>query len=383
MKTNYRRGRLVTTLSFLAIAAAMPLAGCGSNWRMHQAELVEGKPSSDQAPAWVSGTLPQSEDRVYFIGRSHTPDLHRDYAGERHDRFRDGEWSFTSARVAPHTRVGYTVMDERDAVQSARNDIYDQIRQRLSPRNMGTTGQLVQSIVDVGACLDCGTSVPAIRTSPQSPCNEPCLRSGATTWPNTASQGRCGSCTATAVSNGIGVNFVDVCGACGRTHTFRSAAVPGCDTCPVQISATAAPWGGPSYPDYSEIMSRDVSIVNVGVDSVMPALLANVQEDQVYFEKWHIHEGHDRAGRPFAEGRDEWMSFKCWMLMSIPRAEYQEIVAEFRGRYATLLATSMSRDSDDRARRVQWETAIQDNELKLQSSGRSGVVFDYYDNPQR
>lgn len=61
-------------------------------------------------------------------------------------------------------------------------------------------------------------------------------------------------------------------------------------------------------------LARDLNVMNIGLESVMPALLAQLQEEEIYFEKWHVHEGHDGGNRPFAEGRDEWMSDKCWML---------------------------------------------------------------------
>jgi hypothetical protein len=318
-----------------------------------------------------------AEDRVFFIGRSHTPDYHRDYLV-------DGKWGFSQHRRTAPTRVGYTVMDERDAVQSARNDVYDQVRQRLRPRSLGKTTQVMESMVDVGTCVDCGDRLPNVARMPvQQPCNEPCVRTRYSSWPNSASHDRCGGCTDHAVNGGICVVFADNCGTCGERHAFQAQADPTCNTCPIQVSVSNYPWNQPFWPEYANIQGRDLSLVNVEVDSVMPALLAHVNEEEVYFEKWHVHEGPDPWGRPLAEGRDEWQSYKCWILCSIPRAEYEMIVTDFRGTYQTLLAESVSRDRDDRQRRVDWESRIQDAELQWRTGESADVVYDYYDRPRR
>jgi hypothetical protein len=319
-----------------------------------------------------------AEDRIFFIGRSYTPDYHR-------DRLTDGEWGHDQHRRTPPTRVGYTVMDERDAVQSARNDVYDQIQQRLRPRSFGTTTQLIQSTVDVGTCLDCGDDLPTgNRMGVQSACNEPCVRSRSATWPNSASHDRCGRCTGEAYARGICIEFADNCSTCDKRHAFRAQSDPTCDSCPIQVSVSDYVWNQPQWPHYSTIQGRDLSMVNVGIDSVMPAMNAHVNEEEVYFEKWHVHEGDDPWGRPFAEGRDEWVSYKCWILCSIPRAEYEGIVDDFRQTYQALLANSISRDEADRMRRVEWESRIQSAELEWRT-GETGVdvVYDYYDRPRR
>ena len=366
---------------FPMMAAALigaSLSGCGSNWRMHESRAIEAaKPSTPDAPAWVQGRMPMAEDYVFFIGRSHTPDYHRDH-------LRDGEWGFSQHNRSPATRVGYTVMDERDAVQSARNDVYDQIRQRLAPRNLGMTAQNIHSTVDVGTCYDCGDSLPAASRMPvQQACNQPCLRTAGSTWPNSASHDRCRGCTNDAIDRGERVVFASECCNCSDTHVFESQPDPSCGTCPITIAASDYPWNQPLWPHYGSIQGRDLSTINVGVESVMPALLANVNEEEIYFEKWHVHEGSDAGGRPFAEGRDEWQSYKCWLLCSIPLAEYEAIVGDFRGTYKTLLAESVARDSDNRARRVDWESRIQQAELDWRTGEGVDVVYDYYDRPSR
>ncbi len=361
-----------------AIGSVASMTGCGSNWRVHQEQALVSKPSTPAAPDWVQGHIPMAEDRVFFIGRSHTPDYHRDH-------LTDGEWGHDQHRRTPPNRVGYTVMDERDAVQSARNDVYDQVRQRLQPRSLGTTTQAIKSTVDVGTCVDCGGTLPVAARMPVQPaCNEPCVRSRHTTWPNSASHDRCGNCTSSAFDRGVRVVFADNCGTCGDRHAFQAQSDPTCGSCPTKVSVSTYPWNQEFWPAYGDIQGRDLSLVNVSIDSVMPAMLAHVNEEEVYFEKWHVHEGDDPWGRPFAEGRDEWLSYKCWLLCSIPRAEYEAIVEDFRGTYQAVLAENLSRDIADRARRVDWESRIQEAELQWRT-GESGVdvVYDYYDRPRR
>jgi hypothetical protein len=68
----------------------------------------------------------------------------------------------------------------------------------------------------------------------------------------------------------------------------------------------------------------------------------------------------------------------------MPRAEYEIIVNEFRDTYRMMLAEAVSRDSSDRDRRVNWETRIQDTEMRWRSGESSGeVLYDYYDIPHR
>ncbi len=88
----------------------------------------------------------------------------------------------------------------------------------------------------------------------------------------------------------------------------------------------------------------------------MPALAAYLTEEEVYFEKWHVHEGHDGLGRPFANGRDEWQSYKCWMLCSIPAEEFYEVAQDFRDKYENMYTTALERADDDRDRRIDAET---------------------------
>jgi len=341
----------------------MSMTGCGSNWRVHEARPLVGKPSTANAPSWVQGRIPMAEDRIFFIGRSHTPDRHR-------DSLRDGEWGSSQHRRTPSKRVGYTVMDERDAVQSARNDVYDQVRQRLQPRNVGTVGQIVTTSVDSGTCASCGTTISLVVTPHQAACNEPCLRSPLTTWPSSASTGQCGSCASHDDGSGRPTEFVGSCSGCSGSHVF---AIEKDGTSHVSIvSKLTNQHRAPDYlPALRGEMARDINVINVGLESIMPAMLAHLQEEEIHFENWHVHESDDAWGRPLAEGRDEWVSYKCWILCSIPREDYMSIAGDFRERYEELYDIGMARSEEDRSRRVEWEQDILRSQLKWQGEERA------------
>lgn len=61
-------------------------------------------------------------------------------------------------------------------------------------------------------------------------------------------------------------------------------------------------------------------------------------EDELYFERW-----------------DEWNSYKCWMLCSIPAVEFYSIAEDFRGKYEDLYELSLERTQQDRMRRISIE----------------------------
>jgi 5-methylcytosine-specific restriction endonuclease McrA len=345
-----------------AVGGMAAMTGCGSNWRVHEARPIMGKPSTANAPDWVQGHIPMAEDRIFFIGRSHTPDIHR-------AALQDGEWGTSQHRRTPPTRVGYTVMDERDAVQSARNDVYDQVRQRLQPRNVGTVGQVVTSSIDSGTCTDCGTTISLVVTPHQAACNEPCLRSPMTTWPSSASTGKCGPCSPPGSDQAT--QFVGSCSGCNDAHVFEVGADGQCVACTTCTSSLAASHRVPDYLSVNGQLARDLNVMNIGLESVMPALLAHLQEEEIHFEKWHVHEGNDSWGRPFAEGRDEWVSYKCWILCSIPREDYMLIANGFRDRYEEIYDLSLARSEEDRDRRISYEDQSLRAELKRQDEERS------------
>ena len=85
-----------------------------------------------EAPDWVQGYVPQSENTMFFVGRSHLP-----LKGS-----------------------GYTIVDERSLVQSARDDVYDQMRQRLAPIVLG--GHTDSSINNAALKLGYSLVVPAL-----------------------------------------------------------------------------------------------------------------------------------------------------------------------------------------------------------------------------
>jgi len=329
--------------------------GCGSKWQMHNdAPVPNQQMFTNAAPEWVRRGPGCAEGldptRLYFVGRSHNPDLAR--LLDDPDRHHEHMGRRTSA-----DRIGYTVLDERDAVQSARNDVYDQIRQRLSPRNYGLTAQTASMMVDSGQCVDCETAVPLLRTSVQQPCNEMCARDG---------MNDCGgpSCTGTATVGGTMPGTLiqasarnGCCGSCGGEQTLVSNVV--CLN---------------RRPDYLPVdaggIARDLNLMNVGIDSVMPAMLAALEEEEVYFEKWNVREGNDFFEDPFAEGNDEWQSYKAWILFSIPREEFGMLASEFRVRYEGLLDRAMALAEADRARRIEWENKTMELQLQWQLQER-------------
>lgn len=340
-----RMNRINGLLGLALVLAAG--TGCGSNWRMHQESAVAGaKPALPDAPAWVRGTIPQSEDMIYFVGRSHSPDMHK----------RTGSGGGT-----PDGRVGYTVMDERDAVQSARTDVYDQVRQRLQPRNFGTTGQVVTSNVDSGTCTECDQPVSLVRTGLTS-CNDPCYSSPKNPWQSSSRQGgSCSGCDSpgSALPSG-GNSCASLPGGAGGGDAGTSA-----------LSRVMDNHRNPDFlPALRGEMARDLNLVNIGIDSVMPALLAQLQEQEIYFEKWNVHEGDDPFARPFAEGRDEWQSYKCWVLYAMPRSEFMKIAGQFRERYDSLYTQALAWMCDDRDRRITWEDQILKTQLEWQREER-------------
>ena len=337
---------------FGVVTATMVLASCGSNWRMHKETAQAGvQPTLPQAPDWVKLRVPQTDGRVYFVGRSHTPDLPR---GNK------------VPGSTPDNRVGYTSMDERDAVQSARTDVYDQIRQRLAPRNMGTAANIASLNVDSGTCIDCGKSVALVRTPVQTSCNEDCYASKGSTWPSTGQKQGC----ATGLCNGAGSQptmFAGTCGGCGA-----KCGVPGTAGSPVTlVDALTEMHRAPDYlPIAQAEIARDINVMNIGIDSVMPAMLSGLREEEVYFEKWSVHEGDDTLSRPLATGGDEWESYKCWILCSMPQAEFDIIADQFRSTFNELYTQAKALAQADRNRRMQWEDTMLKTQLTWQLEER-------------
>lgn len=128
-------------------------------------------------------------------------------------------------------------------------------------------------------------------------------------------------------------------------------------------------------PDYLPVdvgqLGRDINLLNIGIDSVMPAMLAAMEEEEVYFEKWNVHEGHDSMGRGLATGDDEWQSYKAWVLFSIPREEYAMIASEFRIQYNALFNRAMEFALADRAKRLELEEMERRIQLEWQKQERA------------
>ncbi len=298
---------------------------CSTKWVMASSTTAAAAPHSPvhdrpHAPEWVRGLTPQSNNTIYFVGRSD-------------DACSD--------------------LSERDAIQSARNDIHDQIRQRLAPRNVGTTGQSASSTVDSGTCIDCGSPMPATAQTPaEHPCNTACLQSE-TDLANCAPRSHCGPCGRKALAHGRKVRVASDCGSCDQVHVFVAKRDADCPTCPTLVHAVNASHRSPDYlPHNSTPMDRDINVFNVGLDSVMPALLAHLQEETAYFE-------HEGAGD------------RAWLLCSIPRAEFLNIANDFRSRYEQLYELTLEWTVADRDRRIDWETADRRQELEWKHEERA------------
>ncbi len=143
------------------------------------------------------------------------------------------------------------------------------------------------------------------------------------------------------------------CGSCDQVHIFVATRDAGCPTCPTLVHAVNADHRSPDYLPYAPTpMDRDINVFNVGLDSVMPALLAHLQEETAYFE--HDGEG-DRA----------------WILCSIPRPEFLTIANEFRSRYEQLYEMTLGWTVEDRERRIDWETTDRRVELEWKQEERA------------
>ncbi len=106
--------------------------GCTNNKSDSKVAMGDVEAVAAEAPDWVQGYVPQSENTMFFVGRSHLP-----LKGS-----------------------GYTIVDERSLVQSARDDVYDQMRQRLAPIVLG--GHTDSSINNAALKLGYSLVVPAL-----------------------------------------------------------------------------------------------------------------------------------------------------------------------------------------------------------------------------
>lgn len=297
--------RIYIAMAALA-AGTMLTVGCAkksTEWVMAEGvvyadgEAEIGRPwDRPNAPDWVRGLTPQSDSRIYFVGRSND--------------------SFDN-------------LSEYDALQSARHDIDQQIRDRLKPEQLGNSSQKVDINVDSGTCSDCGHQLS----------------------------------TANPNSN--------------------------CASCLTLVHAVNDGHRSPDYLPHDTRIARDLNVFNVGVDSVMPALLSQLQEETVYFELvWWVEFEASKQKVAFAarDGRKTVtvagekgklimevgnLGHRAWILSSIPREEFSEIATEFRGRYEELYDMALDWTVEDRQRRVEWETNDRRTELERQAEERA------------
>ncbi|MBT5365372.1 MAG: hypothetical protein HOI88_02800 [Phycisphaerae bacterium] len=302
---NFKTVTTFATLSTLLLISF----GCTKTYRVHGPALNPTPLFAADAPDWVKGIIPSSDDRIYFVGRSDDP------------RWFGYQGYVRDSRYGPEERYYYPTYfngwrSEREAVSMARDDVYDQIRQRLAPRNVGNSSNLIANNIDSGTCADCGTMVPVYRTA-VIVCNDTCTHSG----------GTCNSTNVTSVSQNAYV--------CTDCHS----SVAKCSGCATIVHAVTQLNRTPDHLNAANItINRDLNIVNINVDSLMPSLAAYLTEDELYYE--------NRTG---------WHEYKCWMLCSIPADEFYSIAEDFREKYETLYTLSLERAELDRTRRIQFE----------------------------
>jgi len=117
-------------------------------------------------------------------------------------------------------------------------------------------------------------------------------------------------------------------------------------------------------------MARDINVFNVGLDSVMPALLAQLQEETAYFERIDAGVAAGR-GCSSSYAASKAVGHRAWLLCSIPRAEFMEIADEFRTRYDRLYEMTLEWTQEDRDRRIDWETNARRIELEWEREERA------------
>jgi len=95
--------KMIVKISCLAALCLVPLAGCGSNWQNYTEEFrgsgIVGKDAKD-VPAWVTGDPQEGlvPDEIAFVGRS----------------------------------IGFNVLDERAAYNSARDHVLQQVAAQVA-----------------------------------------------------------------------------------------------------------------------------------------------------------------------------------------------------------------------------------------------------------
>jgi len=303
---------------FLSLSSCL-LLGCGSTWRLHEEVTLQvGAPADESAPNWVKGKVPFTDPgKVYFVGRSaipDSPDRAANLSGLAGIIFNDSS-----------NRVGYTMLDERQALQSARNDVYDQMRQLLAPRSAGTLGQMMVVNVDAGTCKICGTIDGPIRTS-SSACNPTCNEHGFDR----------------RTGQEIGCNK-----SCGDATD--------CQQCGNLLYALDGRWRHDDTGDLDDRLDTDVLQMNIAFDTVLAGMAAYLRQEDAYFEKVLVHDADDFLGRPLAQGHDEWSSWKAWVLMSIPREEWDNMVSVMRDTQDQMFAAAMQSAAENRDRRMSFE----------------------------
>jgi len=313
---------LITTAIFLLLFTSF---GCTKTIRLERPGFAQVALFDANAPDWVRGQIPDSESRIYFVGRSEDPRIFG-YQG----------YIRGNSNVAKQEKYYYPTYfnswaTERDAVSSARDDIYDQVRQRLAPRNVGNSSNYVVNNVDSGTCADCGSVIPVSRTN-VIVCNDTCTHSKS-------------KCNSTRISSTSSNSFY-----CQDCHSVAAH----CSGCATIVHAVTQLNRTPDHLNSADIvLDRDINVININVDSMMPSLAAYMTEDELYF-------GHGTG----------WHEFKCWMLCSIPANEFYQIAEDFREKYEAEYTLAKLRSEEDRNRRIQAEDESRLITLERQSEER-------------
>ena len=309
--------KIITAITTLLILLSS--MGCDGRMRVERSTIQQETLFDAHAPDWVKGYIPDSENRIFFVGRSENPFL----LGTRVNR----------NRAQYNTNYYYDAWtSERDAVSSARDDVYDQIRQRLAPRNVGNASNLVVGNIESGTCTNCGTIIPIYRTG-ITVCNETCSHSG-------------DNCNSTNISSTRKNTFF-----CQDCHS----PVASCSGCASIVHAVTQLNRTPDQLNSADFaLNRDINMININVDSLMPSLAAYMTEDELYFEK-----------------RNNWYGFKCWMLCSIPVDEFYEIAEDFRNKYEDQYELAQLRAEEDRNRRITAENEARIITLERQTEERA------------
>ena len=94
-------------------------------------------------------------------------------------------------------------------------------------------------------------------------------------------------------------------------------------------------------------------------------MAAYLQQEDAYFEKVHVHDADDFLGRPLAQGHDEWSSWKAWVLMSIPREEWDSMVEVMRDTQDQMFAAAMRSRMEFELKQIQAQQQREQDRIEF------------------